>query len=151
MSGISASPANPDEQAIRGVVAEYGAAWNRHDMDAMANSSPTMPIGSTSSAGIGPARRRSLPVTRRSIARFFQKTAIELVAVEIRAIAPEVATALVLLKVGASTPPDGVRRPESEDRLSLVLTKRDGRWRITHGHNTVIDPGAKPIDPWARQ
>jgi uncharacterized protein (TIGR02246 family) len=81
---------------------------------------------------------------------FFQETDIALADVEVRAIAPGVATAVVLLKVGAFTPPDGVQRLESEDRLSLVLTKRDGRWRITHGHNTVIDPRAKPFNPVAR-
>ena len=151
MSGISASPANPDEQAIRGVVAEYGAAWNRHDMDAMATLF-TDDAHWVNIVGWHWPGKAAVIAGHEAIHRsFFQKTAIELVAVEIRAIAPEVATALVLLKVGAFTPPDGVRRPESEDRLSLVLTKRDGRWRITHGHNTVIDPGAKPIDPWARQ
>jgi uncharacterized protein (TIGR02246 family) len=59
---------------------------------------------------------------------FFQDTGIELLDVAIRAIAPTVAVAVVLLKVGPFTPPDGVSRPESEDRLSFVLTKREGRW-----------------------
>jgi hypothetical protein len=38
-------------------------------------------------------------------------------------------------------------RPSSEDRLSLILTKRSGRWLIVHGHNTVIDQGAQRFDP----
>jgi hypothetical protein len=33
--------------------------------------------------------------------------------------------------------------PES----SLILVKREGGWRITHGHNTVVDPNAQPFDP----
>jgi len=37
--------------------------------------------------------------------------------------------------------------PESDDRLSLVLTRCSGRWRIGHGHNTVIDAGAQRFDP----
>jgi len=45
------------------------------------------------------------------------------------------------------TPPDGAPRPEGEDCLSLILTKQEGRWRITHGHNTLIDPAAKDFDP----
>jgi uncharacterized protein (TIGR02246 family) len=44
--------------------------------------------------------------------------------------------------VGASS-----ASPSDEDRLSIVLTKRDGQWRIAHGHNTVIDPAAKRFDP----
>ena len=71
---------------------------------------------------------------------------IELANGEIRAIAPDVAVAVVLLKVGPFTPPDGVRRPASRARLSLILAKREGRWRI-QGHNTVIDPAAQPFDP----
>jgi hypothetical protein len=38
-------------------------------------------------------------------------------------------------------------RPNSEDRLSLILTKRSGRWLIVRGHNTVIDQGPPRFDP----
>ena len=65
----------------------------------------------------------------------------------IRQIAPDVATAVLQLKVGPFTPPDGILRLESDDRLSLVLTRRSGRWHIAHGHNTVIDAGAQRFDP----
>ena len=53
--------------------------------------------------------------------------------VEIREISPDVAAAVILLKVDPFTPPDGITRPSSEDRLSLILTKRSGRWLIAHG------------------
>jgi len=80
---------------------------------------------------------------------------IEIVNVEVRAIAPGVVAAVILLKVGPFTPPDGVPRPASDDRLSLILVNRDGQWRIAHGHNTVIDPVAQPFDPvksgWPQQ
>jgi hypothetical protein len=66
--------------------------------------------------------------------------------VEIREISPDVAS-VILLKVDPFTPPDGITRPSSEDRLSLILTKRSGRWLIVHGHNTVIDQGAQRFDP----
>jgi uncharacterized protein (TIGR02246 family) len=78
---------------------------------------------------------------------FFQTTDIELRNVEIRIIAPDVCAAVIQLKVGPFTPPDGTPRPTSENRLSIILTKRDGKWRIVHGHNTVVDPIAQPFDP----
>jgi hypothetical protein len=53
----------------------------------------------------------------------------------------------MVLKVGSFTPPDGVPRPPARDRLSLILTKRQGVWRIVLGHNTVIDERAEPFDP----
>ena len=148
MSSVGASPESPpDEQAIRTVVAEYGTAWNRHDMGAMAKLF-TDDAHWVNIVGWHWPGKAAVVTGHETIHRtFFQKTDIELADVEVRAIAPDVAAALVLLKVGPFTPPDGVRRPESEDRLSLVLTKRNGRWRITHGHNTVIDPRAKPFDP----
>ncbi len=44
----------------------------------------------------------------------------------------------------------GTARPSSEDHLTLILTKRSGRWLIAHGHNTVIDRGAQRFDPVKR-
>lgn len=152
MPSAGASPARPpDEQAIRAVVAEYGAAWNRHDMEAMAKLF-TDDAHWINIVGWHWPGKAAVIAGHEAIHRaFFQETDIEITDVEIRAIAPGVATAVVLLKVGAFTPPDGAPRPESEDRLSLVLTKRDGRWRITQGHNTVIDPRAKAFNPLTRK
>jgi uncharacterized protein (TIGR02246 family) len=151
MSSAGASPASPpDEQAIRAVVAEYGATWNRHDMEAMEKLFTDDAHWVTIVGWHWPGKRDVVAGHEAIHRTFFQETDIALADVEVRAIAPGVATAVVLLKVGAFTPPDGVQRLESEDRLSLVLTKRDGRWRITHGHNTVIDPRAKPFNPVAR-
>jgi len=152
MSSAGASPASPpDEQAIRAVVAEYGATWNRHDIGAMAKLF-TDDTHWVNIVGWHWSGRADVVAGHEAIHRtFFQETDIALADVEVRAIGPGVATAVVLLKVGPFTPPDGVPRLESEDRLSLVLTKRDGRWRITHGHNTVIDPRAKPFNPVARE
>jgi hypothetical protein len=31
--------------------------------------------------------------------------------------------------------------------LLYSVVKREGEWRITHGHSTVIDPNAQPFDP----
>jgi uncharacterized protein (TIGR02246 family) len=75
----------------------------------------------------------------------FQKTELALVHIEIRPIAADVAAAVVIAKV--VTTPDGTLRSGTQDRLSFILTRRNGRWQITHGHNTVIDPTAQPFDP----
>ncbi len=61
--------------------------------------------------------------------------------------APEVAVAVVTIKVGDFTPQDGKLRTGTQDCLSLVLVRREAGWRIVHGHNTVIDPGAQRLDP----
>jgi uncharacterized protein (TIGR02246 family) len=71
---------------------------------------------------------------------------MEVVNVVVRAIAPGIAVAVAQTKMGAFTPPDGVRRPEAGNRMSFVLAQRSGRWQIAHGHNTVIDAAAQPFD-----
>jgi uncharacterized protein (TIGR02246 family) len=148
MANVADSPASPsDEQAIRAVVTEYSATWNRHDMGAMAELF-TDDAHWVNIVGWHWRGKTAVVTGHEEIhSTFFHKTEIGIAGVELRTIAPGVAAAVVLLKVGPFTPPDGVRRPESEDRLSLVLTKRNGRWRITHGHNTVIDPAARPFNP----
>jgi hypothetical protein len=40
--------------------------------------------------------------------------------------------------------PGGTQTPPTE---TLVFVHRDGRWLITEGHNTVIDPQAAAHDP----
>ncbi len=136
-----------DEEAIRTVVKEYGAAWNRHDMAALAELF-TDDAHWINIVGMHWPGKSAVVTGHEAFHRtFFQTTDIELANIEIRAIAPGVAAAVVLLQVGPFTPPDGARRPASDDRLSLILTKREGCWRITQGHNTVIDPAAQPFDP----
>ena len=67
--------------------------------------------------------------------------------VAIRAATSDVAVAVVTLEMGEFTTPEGELKVETQDKLSLILVKRDGGWKITHGHNTVIDPNAQPFDP----
>jgi uncharacterized protein (TIGR02246 family) len=136
-----------DEQAIRAVVEGYQASWNRHDMAALAELF-TDDAHWINIVGMHWPGKSAVATSHETYHRtFFQNTDIKIADVEFRTIAPDVAVAVVLLEVGPFTPPDGVPRPESEDRLSLVLTKRNGRWRIAHGHNTVINPAAQPFDP----
>jgi uncharacterized protein (TIGR02246 family) len=148
MANVSASLASSsDEQAIRSVVREYGASWNRHDMAALAQLF-TDDAHWINIVGMHWPDKSAVVTGHEAFHRtFFKATDIELADIEIRPIAADVAVAVVLLKVGSFTPPDGVHRPKSENRLSLMLSRRDGRWLIVHGHNTVIDPAAQPFNP----
>jgi hypothetical protein len=50
--------------------------------------------------------------------------------------------------MGEFTTPDGERTmAAAQDKLSLIIVKCEGEWRITHGHSTVIDPNVQPFDP----
>lgn len=47
------------------------------------------------------------------------------------------------------TPSGDTVSPGGETRLSFVVVKQDGKWLISHGHNTSVNPHAKPFDPIA--
>jgi uncharacterized protein (TIGR02246 family) len=66
---------------------------------------------------------------------------------DIRAVTPDVAIVVVTELDSAGILPDGGKAPPGSGRLTYVLVKRDGKWKITHGHNTTIDPGAQRFDP----
>jgi uncharacterized protein (TIGR02246 family) len=136
-----------DEQAIQAVLHGYCNAWNRHDMKALAELF-TDDAHWVNIVGMHwPGKKAVVGAHEAYHCTFFQTTDIDLADVQIRVLAPDVAAAVVLLNVGSFTPPDGIPRPKADNRLSLILTKHDGQWRIAHGHNTVIDPGAQRFDP----
>jgi hypothetical protein len=54
--------------------------------------------------------------------------------------------------VGAFYPPDGVNRGtnkegDDDDLLTLVMVKKQGKWLLTAGQNTVVRASAEPFDP----
>jgi uncharacterized protein (TIGR02246 family) len=144
-----------DEMEIRSVVKGHADAWNRHDMKALAELFADDAHWVNIVGMHWPGKAAIVKAHEAYHRTFFQTTDIKIANVEIRFIAPGVAAAVILLKVDPFTPPDGVRRPASDDCLSLILARRDGRWLIAHGHNTVIDPGAQQFDPvktgWPRE
>jgi uncharacterized protein (TIGR02246 family) len=136
-----------DEDAVRDVAQRYCDAWNRHDMKALAQLFDADAQWINIVGMHWPGKAAVVAAHEAYHRTFFRMTEIEMTDARITEIAPGVAAAVVLLKVGPFTPPDGITRPESQDRLSLILAKRSERWLIAHGHNTVIDPGAQRFDP----
>jgi uncharacterized protein (TIGR02246 family) len=136
-----------DEQAVRRVVAAYETAWNRHDMKALGvlftPDADWINIVGMHWTGQDEVQKAHEVYHR----RMFATTDIRSTRVEVRGIGAGVAVAVVDLAVGDFKTPTGQEIKESRDRLSLTLVKRDGRWEIVHGHNTVIDPAAAPYDP----
>jgi uncharacterized protein (TIGR02246 family) len=138
---------SPDVDAIRAVLIEYQDAWNAHDMTALeelfaADAHWVNIVGMHWQGKAAVVKAHS--VFHRTI---FRNTELTFGNIGIRAINPDVAAAVVTATVGTFRTPDGAPRPSADNRLSFILTKRDGTWRVAHGHNTVIDPAAQPFDP----
>jgi uncharacterized protein (TIGR02246 family) len=138
---------SPDVDAIRAVLIEYQDAWNAHDMTALEelftdDAHWVNIVGMHWQGKMAIIKAHS--VFHRTI---FWKTELIFGDIGIRAINSDVAAAVVTATVGTFRTPDGADRPSADNRLSFILTKRDGAWRVAHGHNTVIDPVAQPFDP----
>jgi len=66
----------------------------------------------------------------------------------IREVAPNVAIVVVTEHSVEQLAPDGVHKlPPGEGRLSFIVVKRKGQWKIALGHNTDINKAAEPDDP----
>jgi uncharacterized protein (TIGR02246 family) len=138
-----------DEQAIRAVVKNYEACWNRHDMAAASELFADDAHWVNIVGMYWPGKPAVVAAHKTLHSTFFRTTEQALLDVTVRPIAPDVAVAVAHFQMGAFSPPDGVHRPAAGNRLSFMLAKRERQWRIVHGHNTVIDPAAQPFDPAA--
>lgn len=139
------SPA--DDQAIKAVVKDYEACWNRHDMDALSEHFADDAHWINIVGMYWPGKAAVVGAHKGLHSTFFRTTQQQLIDVSVRLIAPSVAIAVAYLQMEAFSPPDGSHRPAAGNRLSFVLVQRDGAWRIAHGHNTVVDPRARPFNP----
>lgn len=53
--------------------------------------------------------------------------------------------------VGAFYPPDGTNQEgDADDLLTLVLVKKQGKWLLAAGQNTVVCASAAANDPLAK-
>jgi uncharacterized protein (TIGR02246 family) len=70
----------------------------------------------------------------------------------VRGIAPGVALVNLYCHTGAFYPPDGIdhgtnKEGEADDLLTLVLVKKQGKWLLAAGQNTVVRANAQPNNP----
>jgi uncharacterized protein (TIGR02246 family) len=136
-----------DQDEIRALVMRGQETWNRHDMKAWAERL-TDEADWINIVGMHWRGKAAVLKAHEVIHRkIFHSTEMTITDVAIRAATSDVAVAVVTLKMGDFTTPDGELRAETQDKLSLILVKCEDGWRITHGHNTVIDPNAQPFDP----
>lgn len=65
----------------------------------------------------------------------------------IRELAPNVAIAVLTVRMQAYTTPDGHKVPEGQTRLTLTVRETKGAWLIAQAQNTPIDKIAVQFDP----
>lgn len=140
---------NPDDtQAIRDLVTAYETAWNTGDMSATAalytDDVHWVNVKGMHWRGFGEvdkAHRVYFDIMFRDNRQDFEE--IE----SFMPLAPGVAVAVIRWLQGPFTSPSGDKVPEMHTRMTLVLSKASGNWKIALGANIEVDAGAARFDP----
>jgi uncharacterized protein (TIGR02246 family) len=136
-----------DDRAVRKVVAEFEAAWNAHDMEALAKLFRE-DAEWVNKVGMHWRGRDEIMVAHTAFHRtIFKNHKYRTDAVETRSVAPGVAVAVATETFDGFKAPDGRDWPKARNRLSYVLVKGPDGWKIAHGQNAEVDEVAAKHDP----
>jgi uncharacterized protein (TIGR02246 family) len=148
LMGILAAPAGyaqsaQDTQAVKRVILLFQDDFN----DGRFNHAATYitrdwehinPLG-----GIDRGRDSVLSVVRSVHQTFLKGVTMTIEAMTLRFILPNVAIADVVHKIADYTTPDGVRHQNERQMKTYVVVKQNGKWLLTHDHNTIIQAPPK--------
>lgn len=145
LAGQTATAQHPDkakeEEAVRQVVVNYKNAWNRHDAENLAQQYHTDAAWVNWFGAYAKGRPEILHHYQTVHSTYFKTSHYYTRAVEdITFVKPDV----VLMHV--RTGPSGNERYPGqtfEFRRTLLLTKREGAWRILAGQNAKLNPEVK--------
>lgn len=141
-----------DEKAIQSQITQMVSDWNTHDFKNM-ESYMTEDVEWINIVGMWwKGRKEVMAAHRGNFEAFFKGVPFTKKSFKTRFLAKDVAIATLICSVGEFFPPDGVnhgnnRMPASDDILTLVLIRKDGKWMITSGQNTVVDVRAANNNP----
>lgn len=88
--------------------------------------------------GIDKGRDNVLKVVRDVHQTFLKGVTMRMESMNIRFITPGVAIADVIHLMDTYTTPDGVKHENERHIKTYVVVKQNGKWLLTHDHNTVI-------------
>lgn len=137
-----------DLKAIRDLIRTYETTWNASDLDGMAR----LYAEDIHWVNVKGMHWRGVEEVDRAHRAFFdimfRGTRQDLEEIEsISLTAPGVAIAVIRWLHGAYTTPAGNQVPPQNTRMTLVLAKRQGGWKIIQGCNIEVDAQAARFDP----
>jgi uncharacterized protein (TIGR02246 family) len=129
-----------DEIAIRDLGRGFEAAWNAHDMDALALL-VTEKVDFVHVRG-GYLGGREIVRTYHAArhATQFRNSTHSTNGMSIRPLTPDICVVHVNWSNSGDTDPDGTPRQPREGIFTWVVRREGGRWLIDVAHNTNIDP-----------
>jgi uncharacterized protein (TIGR02246 family) len=135
--------AQDDEKVIEKQVAQLVSDWNTHDFKNM-DTYTTEDVEWVNIVGMWWKGRAEVKMAHQNIFdAIFKGVPFTKKSTKIRFLTPDVAIANLIVHVGEFFPPDGVnhgnnKMPEADDLLTLVYVKKNDKWLLSAGQNTVI-------------
>ena len=147
-SDARGAPSPEDAAAIQATLDGIQAAWNRHDMTAFVGfmTDDVEWVNIVGMAWRGKAQV-FLAHDRMHRTTFKDRQWNNPETTELREISPGVVIVTQPIPMDGFRMPDGSSVAPSRNMLTLVLVRRDARWLVAEGHNTLIDPQAAAHDP----
>jgi uncharacterized protein (TIGR02246 family) len=131
------SPGTPEEDAIKEVIAQTTAAFNKHDAVAFARFyTPDADLVSVRGEWMKGTAEIERGLTRIFETRAKQAT-LKPVDVRVTVIRPEVAVAHVINELSGLVDPEGRTLPPHRELSIRVFVKDGGMWRVRAFHNTI--------------
>ena len=134
-----------DEDAIKQVIIDMTAAFNRHD--------PNTSLFTQDADFVdvrGTWLKGAVAIGRGRTARFetVQKEAqVQQLDMRIRFVTPDVAIAHVTNEISGMTGPDGTKIPPQRELNLRVFRKANGKWLVTAFHSAPIGPSVAAARP----
>jgi uncharacterized protein (TIGR02246 family) len=140
---MSQAPSNrDDEAAIRRVIADQTAAFNRHEVD---RALFTEDADFVNAQGIWLKGAAEIERARKAqFQRALKAAAIKLLDVRVRFVGPAVAIAHATYEISGMIGLDGLMTPPHEELSLRVLAKNNDRWLVTAFHITTISARQPP-------
>lgn len=142
-----AAESSAGPEATRRIVSDLESAWNRHDMQAYG----ALFHDDAEWVNVVGMYWRGKPQVMKAHTVFhdtiFKDCRLEGRELAVREVAPDVMVAVWTHQQDAYRTPSGNLQDKTLNRLTLVVTKRDGQWRISHGHNVWINERAEKSNP----
>lgn len=141
-----------DEKQIQSQVAQMVSDWNTHEFQNM-DSYMTDDVEWVNIVGMWWKGRAEVKAAHKgNFGAFFKGVPFTQKSLKTRFLTKDVAVATLISSVGEFFPPDGIdhgnnRMPAGDDILTLVFVKKNGKWLIASGQNTVVDARAANNNP----
>ncbi|WDF47830.1 SgcJ/EcaC family oxidoreductase [Chryseobacterium sp. KACC 21268] len=141
-----------DEKAIQAQITQMVSDWNTHEFKNM-DSYMTDDVEWVNIVGMWWKGRAEVKAAHQgNFGAFFKGVPFKQKSLKTRFLTKDVAVATLISSVGEFFPPDGIdhgnnKMPASDDILTLVFVKQNGKWLIASGQNTVVDARAANNNP----